>query len=110
MSFDAEQRLKRLWRAYRDACPGVEASPDFTPRLWARIEAGRATSWVEPLRRWATRLVAASAVAAALLVGVLGDLSQHTPEPASPSYLDAVPADALAEHDGDLWLLAENGQ
>ena len=110
MSFDAEQRLKMLWRAYRDACPDVEGSPDFTPRLWARIEAGRATSWVEPLRWWATRLAAASAVAAALLVGALGDLSQRTPEPASPSYLDAVPADALAEHDGDLWLLAENGQ
>ena len=110
MPFNIEQRLAILWRAYRDACPDPEGSPDFMPRLWARIEAGRSASWVEPLRWWATRLAAASALAAAVLVGSLTYLPPSGADVASATYLDAVPADALAEYDGDLWLLAENGQ
>ena len=110
MPFNVEQRLAILWRAYRDVCPDPEGSPDFMPRLWARIEAGRSASWVEPLRWWATRLAAASALAAAVLIVSQTYLPPSGAAVASATYLDAVPADALAEYDGDLWLLAENGQ
>ena len=110
MSFDLEQRLTKLWRAYRGACPDPEGSPDFMPGLWARIEAGQVPNWIEPLRWWATRLAAASALVAAVMVGSLRYLPPSDAEPISASYLYAVPADALAEYDGDLWLLAENGQ
>ena len=35
----SENRLDELFRAYRKACPDPEASVNFTPTMWARIEA-----------------------------------------------------------------------
>ena len=33
-----DQKLDALFRAYRDACPAPEASANFMPNLWRRIE------------------------------------------------------------------------
>src|SRR5262249_30891236 len=34
-----EEKLDALFRAYRDACRDVEASANFMPHLWQKIEA-----------------------------------------------------------------------
>jgi len=39
-------RLDVLFRAYRDACPDLEPSADFMPRLWQKIEARQGVSLV----------------------------------------------------------------
>lgn len=33
-----DRRLDRLWASYREACPDVEANPNFMPQLWQKIE------------------------------------------------------------------------
>jgi hypothetical protein len=38
-SMGDDERLDALFRAYRQACPDPEPSPDFMPRLWQKIEA-----------------------------------------------------------------------
>lgn len=59
MNDDMDGRLDSLFQAYRRACPDVEGSPTFTPRLWQKIEARRSTP--NRLRRWAQVFVSASA-------------------------------------------------
>lgn len=41
----ADEGLTQLFRDYRDACPDPDASAEFMPRLWERIEARRAFTW-----------------------------------------------------------------
>lgn len=50
-------RLERLWEAYRRATPDPEASVNFMPQLWARIDAARPAVWALPLARLAARLL-----------------------------------------------------
>ena len=33
-----DERLDALFQAYRDACPDPEASANFMPTLWSRID------------------------------------------------------------------------
>ena len=62
-----EERLEALFRAYRAACPDPEASANFMPQLWQRIEGRRTFSFF--VRRMASGFVTA-AVAATLLMAV----------------------------------------
>ena len=60
-----EDPLDSVWKQYRDACAAPEASVEFMPRLWARIEARRNSSvW---FRRWAEVCLVATLALAALL-------------------------------------------
>ncbi|MGA2600510.1 MAG: hypothetical protein ABSH09_26385 [Bryobacteraceae bacterium] len=92
-----DQELDSLFAAYRDAVPDPDASPDFMPRLWGRIEAQR--SFVYRLRRMAQIAVAAAAVAC-LLGGVLFTPVTKHEAPAGSTYVDilaeAQPEDVLA--------------
>jgi hypothetical protein len=63
-----DQELNSLFAAYRDATPDPEASANFMPRLWGKIEAKR--SFVHRLRRM-SHLAVATALAACLLGGFL---------------------------------------
>jgi anti-sigma factor RsiW len=63
-----DQELNSLFAAYRDATPDPEASAQFMPRLWEKIEAKR--SFVFRLRR-ISQLAVAAALAACLLGGFL---------------------------------------
>lgn len=65
---ELEWELDSLLAAYRDACPAPEASVDFMPQLWARIDARQNSSWF--LKRWTEGFVAA-ALAACLTVFLL---------------------------------------
>lgn len=91
--------LERLWEAYRWATPEPEASTNFQPELWARIEAERPVSWVGPLEWLAARLVplaAAVTLAMAVLVWSGNGLLS--------SYVDVLAADLLEDQRPALFL------
>lgn len=67
------EKLDRLFRAYRTACPDLEPTADFMPGLWRKIES-RQTFGMR-FRRWTQVLVAASAMACLLMGGYV--LSQQ---------------------------------
>jgi hypothetical protein len=58
MSEDRDN-LTGLFHRYRAACPELEASGDFMPRLWRRIDARR--GFAQKLRAYAHRLVTVAA-------------------------------------------------
>jgi len=84
-----EERLDALFRAYRDACPTPEASANFMPNLWARIESRQRFTF--SFRRMANALVTA-AVALSIALSVYMSIPRSSP--AYPqSYIEAL-ADA----------------
>ena len=88
-----DQKLDSLLAAYRDAVQDPDASADFMPKLWSRIEAKR--NFVYRLKRM-SRVAVAAALAACLLGGVLvKPLSQHAPQLAG-TYVDIL-ADSHAD-------------
>jgi hypothetical protein len=62
-----DQELDALFRAYHDACMAPEASANFMPSLWARIESRQRYTF--SFRRMANALTTA-AVAASLALGI----------------------------------------
>lgn len=68
---DGGDRIDALFRAYRDACPDVEASPNFMPLLWQRIEARERSASV--FGRLARSLVTA-ALALSVLLAIAGSI------------------------------------
>jgi len=71
-----EQRLDALFRAYRDACPTPEASANFMPNLWQRVEARQ--TYAFSFKRMANALVTA-AVAFSILLGVYMSIPRSNP-------------------------------
>ncbi len=82
-----EQTLDALFRAYRDACPTPEASANFMPNLWAKIESRQRFTF--SFRRMANAL-ATAAVALSIALTV------YMAFPSSPSYPQSY-LEALAE-------------
>lgn len=70
-----DQQLDELFGQYRAACPDVEPGANFMPGVWARIDARRKSE--QGILRWANSF----AMAAALLVMVLGVLMYRNPNP-----------------------------
>lgn len=66
---NVDARLSELFIAYRDACPGSDPSANFTPRLWAKIEAREnSNNWFGRIARvLVTAAIATSAVLALLI-------------------------------------------
>lgn len=65
---DADVRLNALFLAYREASPDPEPSVNFTPAMWAKIEAGQASTNL--FGRMAKGLVTV-ALAATVVLGIL---------------------------------------
>jgi hypothetical protein len=86
-----ELRLDKMFRAYVSACPTPEASANFMPALWARIEAREvSTNW---FGRVAKTLVTAALAASVILGLMISSRNQ------SNAFFDATFVDALrAEH------------
>lgn len=86
---ELERELDSLMAAYRDAVPVPEASAEFMPKLWARIDAGQNSFWV--LKRWTEGFIAAAA-AACLVVFVLQVIPDDTQSAAfqASSYVEAL--------------------
>lgn len=81
-----DQRLDSLFRAYRNACPEVEASPNFMPSLWQRIEARQTVTF--SFRRMASAFVTA-ALALSVALGVYMSMPRNNPN-APQSYIEAL--------------------
>ena len=81
-----EQRLDALFRAYRNACPDPEASANFMPNLWQRIEARQ--TYTFSFRRMANAFVTA-ALALSLGLGVYMSMP-HSASYTSESYIEAL--------------------
>jgi hypothetical protein len=93
----SENRLDELFRAYRQACPDPEASVNFTPAMWARIEAREgSTNW---FRRVAKALVTAAVAASAILGLLVSSLVSSANHPSvffNATFVDALQADQVA--------------
>ena len=89
-----EERLDALFGAYRDACPTPEASANFMPTLWARIESRQ--SFTFSFRRMANGFVTA-AVALTIALGIYMSIP-HSKTAYTATYIeelqDANPLDA----------------
>ncbi len=70
-----DEQLDELFRRYRTATPEVEASPNFMPGVWAKIEAKRKTE------QWMLRWVNSFAGAVTVLVIVLAVVLYQVPTP-----------------------------
>ena len=70
-----EQKLEQLFAAYRQACPETEASVNFMPNLWSKIDARRKSD--AGIWRWMN----AMASVAAAVVMVLGLMVYQHPQP-----------------------------
>jgi len=92
-----ETRLDGLFAAYREACPDPESSPDFMPRLWARIEGRRQSQEVFAWRRWAQAFLSLAAVTCLLIV-VLQVLPSSTSAYFRSTYIDQLSEDDGPEH------------
>jgi anti-sigma-K factor RskA len=92
---NSNERLDRLFEAYRHACEAPELSAGFMPALWQKIEARQSTSWV--FNRISGWFVAASAAAAAVLALALLSMPGGTGNYAA-TYVDALAAEHTAEY------------
>jgi hypothetical protein len=89
MRGNEDEKLDALFRAYRDACPDPEASVNFMPTLWARIDSRQ--TFLFSFRRMANAFVTA-AVALSIALGVYMTIPR-TPGAGNETYVEAL-ADA----------------
>jgi len=89
MRGNEDEKLDALFRAYRDACPDPEASANFMPTLWARIDSRQ--TFLFSFRRMANAFVTA-AVAMSIALGVYMSIPRSNPG-AQETYIEAL-ADA----------------
>jgi hypothetical protein len=87
-----DERLDALFRAYHSACPMPEASTNFMPNLWRRIESRE--SFTFSFRRMANAFVTV-AVALSIALGVYMSIPRSNSSYYTQSYVEAL-ADADA--------------
>jgi hypothetical protein len=75
----SEERLDSLFHAYRAACPDRDASANFMPELWQRVEARQAYTF-------SFRRMANGFVTAALALTVFLGIYLAIPPKSTPSY------------------------
>lgn len=88
-----DSELDRLFQEYRASCPEVEASANFMPTLWEKIESRR-NFW------FAFQGLARTAMAASTALCLLLLILNFVAVPQShlgPTYADALAADHTAE-------------
>jgi len=90
MRGNEDEKLDAFLRVYRDACPDPEASVNFMPTLWARIESRQ--TFLFSFRRMANAFVTA-AVALSIALGVYMSIPRNN---AGSSYTGTY-LEALAE-------------
>lgn len=96
-----DQELNSIFAEYHKAIPAPEASPDFMPRLWGKIEAKR--SFVYRLKRM-SQLAVATALAVCVLSGIFISPLTHRDAQLAGTYVDM-----LAEAHADDTLAATGG-
>lgn len=93
--YDRNAELSALFAAYRKACPDPEPSANFTPELWAKIEARQ--TFVHSLKRFAQGIITAAAAASLLMGSYLYRPDSHS----SPIYQNTYLELLAAEQSGD---------
>jgi len=93
-----DDQLDALFRAYRDACPSPDASVNFMPQLWKRIDSRQSSAF--SFRRMANALVTA-ALTASVLLGVYTALPHSRAADYTVTYVEAL-ADANAIETPDI--------
>ncbi|MDP9112907.1 MAG: hypothetical protein M3O20_04415 [Acidobacteriota bacterium] len=88
---EVNENLDALFSQYREACPGAEASADFMPQLWAKIEARRATVSSSWFRLWAEVWLVATLTVAIVIGGILIPRFENPPA-YQASYVDVLTA------------------
>jgi negative regulator of sigma E activity len=95
MPYERERELDRLFARYRQEVDyRGEASPDFMPRLWERIEARRSGRLA--IERFA-RLFATAAVALAVLCGVFVSFAPQR-STSDETWVETIANHQLAQH------------
>jgi hypothetical protein len=82
-----DQELDALFRAYHDACAAPEASANFMPNLWARIESRQRFTF--SFRHMANILTTA-AVALSLVLGIYMAIPRSSSMDYSQTYVEAL--------------------
>lgn len=91
---DGDSQLDEFFQRYRAACPEVEPSPHFMPRLWEKIDSRRGFAFTfERLAKPLMTVLAALCVV--LFILNIADVGQAN-SPAA-TYTDALAADNTAE-------------
>jgi len=91
---DREALLDAMFRAYRAACPDADASANFMPNLWARIEAHEvSTNW---FARVAKPLVAV-ALAASVVLGMMISSRNQSSAFFDATFVQALRADQVSK-------------
>jgi len=85
-----EKQLAALWAAYRTACGEPDASPQFMPQLWQKIESRQR---VPMIFRRVAGVLATAAVAASLVLAVIS-----APRPSRSNFYNSTYLEVLAEH------------
>lgn len=108
MNANTEQELDNLFAASRNAFPEMEASANFLPEVWMKIEQRRAPGWLALISNWSPRLALAGSLAAAALTVTAAINQQQSRSMAllESSYVDALTVDSLDQQDGAQWILA----
>ena len=88
------RELDRLFTAYGEACPAPEASPDFMPRLWLKIDARRSATYT--FGRWTKAFVTAAA-ALCILLGLLQTYLPSQPTFYTQTYIEALQQESASE-------------
>jgi hypothetical protein len=90
-----EAELDALFASYREACPDLEASANFMPDMWSKIEA-RKSFWFTFRHLGRMAMLAASVVC--LLLALLNLSSPNSaPTLAAPTYTDALAVERAPE-------------
>ena len=91
---DREQRLDRLFRRYKEACPDPEAGANFLPAMWQRIEARRS-----PVLHWVamSRRALVGALAMCLVLGIVMGTALTSSQFYQSTYIEALDADDSPE-------------
>ena len=86
-----DARLNEMFRAYRAACPDADASPNFMPAMWAKIEAREnSTTWFGSV----AKALVTAALAASVILGMMISANKQ-----STAFFDATFVEALrADH------------
>ena len=92
---DPFRGLNDLWARYADACTTPEASADFMPGVWRKIEARR--GFVYQLQAYSRRLAATAAAFSLLLIALHFAPSTQTREVYMMTYMDTLEADSAPE-------------
>ena len=91
-----EERLDALFSAYRKAYPDPEASANFMPQLWQKIEARERKSTV--FTRLARNLVTAALALSSIMALVVTVSHSHAQALPSETYIEVLEEDQAREN------------